>query len=100
MRLTLEQQQTIRDLVTGSLGEGVGVLVFGSRLDNSRRGGDLDLLLECPQHVPLLARAALKLRLEQELSMPVDLLFSEPGRPATDFESMARGKSQRLVGRL
>lgn len=96
MRLTREQQQIIRDLVAASLGEGAGVRVFGSRLDNNRRGGDLDLLLECSQHVPLLARAALKLRLEQALSIPVDLLFSEPGKPATDFESMVRAKSQRL----
>lgn len=96
MRLTPAQQQTIHQLVSSHLGEDAGVLVYGSRLNDRERGGDLDLLLECPRHVPLLARAALKLELEQALLMPVDLLFSEAGRPATDFEAVARAGAQRL----
>lgn len=46
MRLTAEQRQRIRRAAASTLGESATVRVFGSRLDDTARGGDLDLFVE------------------------------------------------------
>jgi hypothetical protein len=46
MRLTDDQIQAIRQSAQQIGGEQSHVRVFGSRLDDSARGGDLDLMLE------------------------------------------------------
>ncbi len=51
MRLTLEQIESIKETALEVLGEGSRVTLFGSRADNERRGGDIDLLFETSQHV-------------------------------------------------
>lgn len=45
IRLSGEQIATIRDVIRQEAGPGRRVRVFGSRLDDERRGGDLDLFL-------------------------------------------------------
>ena len=45
MRLTPEQQAAIRSAATEAFGPGVAVWLFGSRVDEARRGGDIDLLV-------------------------------------------------------
>jgi predicted nucleotidyltransferase len=49
MRLTDDQAQAIKQLACHIAGEQARVRVFGSRLDDSARGGDLDLMLELPE---------------------------------------------------
>jgi predicted nucleotidyltransferase len=51
MRLTEIQTQVIRQITLEAAGAEARVRVFGSRLDDSARGGDLDLLLELPAPV-------------------------------------------------
>ncbi|MHB1678516.1 MAG: nucleotidyltransferase domain-containing protein [Sulfuriferula sp.] len=46
MRLTQVQQAAIRSVSAQSFGERVGVWLFGSRLDDSKKGGDIDLYIE------------------------------------------------------
>lgn len=45
MRLTQEQIAAIRISVNEVFGPGTQVWLFGSRVDNRRRGGDIDLLV-------------------------------------------------------
>lgn len=45
MRLPPEQQAAIRTAAAEAFGEDVGVWLFGSRADDSWRGGDIDLLV-------------------------------------------------------
>ena len=47
MRLTRDQQTAIRSAIVETFGEGADVWLFGSRADDSKRGGDIDLLV-CP----------------------------------------------------
>ena len=47
MRLTQDQQAAIRTTATEVFGERVGVWLFGSRANDSKKGGDIDLLI-CP----------------------------------------------------
>ena len=66
MRLTTEQINTI--VTTSRTVAGVDTLVwlYGSRLDDTRHGGDIDLLIEPAPAVSLLDRARIKILLEQQ----------------------------------
>ncbi len=46
MRLSQSQRELILSGVREFVGPSVAVHVFGSRLDDSKRGGDVDLLLD------------------------------------------------------
>jgi len=45
MRLTESQIESIRQAVIETFGPGSQVWLFGSRVDDSKRGGDIDLLV-------------------------------------------------------
>lgn len=89
MRLTAEQINSTLVLVREHLGQNVGVAVYGSRLDEQRKGGDLDLLLESEAPVSRLQRAGLKLALEARLNMPVDILVHQRGTAPGAFQAIA-----------
>jgi len=46
MRLTPIQMKVIRDTARRCFGAGIEVWLFGSRVGNTRRGGDIDLFIE------------------------------------------------------
>jgi predicted nucleotidyltransferase len=48
MRLTPEQTRAIEQAARETFDPGSTVILFGSRLDDSARGGDIDLLIESP----------------------------------------------------
>lgn len=48
MRLTAEQVTVIRQAVAEVLGDDAEVRLFGSRVDDKRKGGDIDLYIEVP----------------------------------------------------
>ena len=96
MRLTPSQIQTICTTAQQTLGEGVKVSFFGSRLDDGRKGGDVDLLIEAQQEPDLLGRALLKNRLEERLQLPVDVVTASFDKPSA-FARMARTQSVTLM---
>lgn len=94
MRLTPEQQHQVIALVHEHLGDEAKVSLYGSRLHAQGRGGDVDLLVETVQPVPLMRKAALKLALEEAICLPVDLLFIRAGRPQSPFQALAAAAAQ------
>lgn len=81
MRLTDDQTQAIKQLAHQIAGEHVPVRVFGSRLDDSARGGDLDLMLELPEpaDTPALMAARFSARVSRlMLGRKVDVLIAAP----------------------
>lgn len=81
MRLTNYQIQAIRQLARQVAGSQARVSVFGSRLDDAARGGDLDLMIELPEPVnnPALMAAQLSAKVSRALhGRKVDVLLSAP----------------------
>jgi predicted nucleotidyltransferase len=73
MRLAPEQAAMVAGSIKRHLGEHARIWLFGSRLDNSKRGGDLDLYVETHPH-PLTNELRCKIELEEALDLPVDLI--------------------------
>lgn len=81
MRLTNEQAEKIRQLAHKIAGEKAHVLLFGSRLDDALKGGDVDLLLALPEPVenPALMAARLASQVSRALDgRRTDVLISAP----------------------
>jgi predicted nucleotidyltransferase len=98
MRLTDAQIDPIQSTVLAVLGQDATVSLFGSRLDDTRRGGDVDLLIEAQPEPALLDRALIKNRLEARLQLPVDIVTASPGHVSA-FARIARSQAQVLGGK-
>ena len=97
MRLTQQQVSTIIDITQAVVGANSGVWLYGSRLDDSRRGGDIDLMVESNPPVNLLQRVRIKIALEAKLNRPVDVMALTAGAPASPFTQIAMAGAVRLV---
>ena len=81
MRLTGDQVEAIRRLAIEVDGDQVRVRVFGSRLDDAARGGDVDIMLELAEPVdnPALLAAQMSARVSRVMNgRKVDVLLSAP----------------------
>lgn len=70
--------------------------MFGSRLDDGARGGDIDLLVESEDDLSPLQRASLKLAIEARIGLPADVLSIKRGDPPTAFQQIALAKGVEL----
>lgn len=81
MRLSQQTRQVIRNTVREVFGAEATVKLFGSRLDDNARGGDIDLLVDLPsvradrERKTLQLIARLQLRLGDQ---PIDVLVVDP----------------------
>lgn len=96
MRLTSEQQRAILRIARRHVGVQATVRVYGSRLQNDLRGGDVDLMIEGQQRLAPLTRAALQLDLQEALQLPVDILYHQADQPLSPFQVIAKAASQPL----
>jgi predicted nucleotidyltransferase len=78
MRLTPAQVETIKSTTSAVLGEGARVTLFGSRLDDRQKGGDVDLYIEVPEP-RLMQKIRCKVQLQDRLDIPVDLIVKPLG---------------------
>jgi predicted nucleotidyltransferase len=81
MRLTDHQIAAIRILAHQLAGTQSRVRVFGSRIDDTKQGGDLDLMLELPDPVenPAFLAAQLAAKVSRLMNgRKVDVLLSAP----------------------
>lgn len=93
MRLTLKEQATIRETVLAVAGTGSRVRLFGSRVDDLARGGDIDLLVELNHDVakPVLLSARIGARLQQALGdRHIDVLLAAPNLREQAIHRVAR----------
>ena len=84
MRLTREQVEVIRQAVLRCFGEEATVRLFGSRTDDAKRGGDIDLLITTRIGDPgAVARAEIAFQVEVQQALGeqrIDVLVDYPGR--------------------
>jgi predicted nucleotidyltransferase len=78
MRLTPAQIDTIQSTVHTVLGDGAQVTLFGSRVDDQQKGGDVDLYVETAQP-DLMKKIRCKVSLQDQLDLPVDLIVKPLG---------------------
>lgn len=93
MRLAPSTQETIRSLTREVFGPQARVRVFGSRVDDEARGGDIDLLVELASPDSERNRKALTLtaRLQQQLGdQPFDVLVLDPTTEPQPIHQQAR----------
>ena len=84
MRLTLDQIQAIKQTAHAVLGEDARVILFGSRADDAKKGGDIDLLFETDHPVANRATTAgaLYVSLIRKLGdRKIDILLKDVATP-------------------
>lgn len=100
MRLTPEQVKGIRAIVAEQAGDDAIVRLFGSRLDDEARGGDVDLLVEIPHAVdapaPLAARIAGRVSSRLMDGRKVDVVLWAPNLMRLPIHEIARREGVRL----
>ena len=99
MRLTDYQIQFIRQLAYQVAGSQSRVRVFGSRLDDTAHGGDIDLMLELPEPVdnPALIAAQMSARVSRAMhGRKVDVLLSAPNLMRLPIHDLAFKEGQLL----
>lgn len=96
MRLSAGQTATILSCVRQHFGADAQVMLFGSRLDDTARGGDVDLLVESVEAPTLRQRALATIALGQALNLPVDIVAVQRGTTGSAFSRIARSKARPL----
>lgn len=84
MRVTPKTREIIRDTTRQVFGQDAQVKLFGSRVDDLQRGGDIDLLVELPRPLPDSRKRSLTLaaRLQMQLGdQPIDIVVIDPQTP-------------------
>ena len=92
MRLSQQQQQTIRDEARAIFGPCVQVRVFGSRLDNEVRGGDIDIHIETRGNAAerLAGELQLYAHLQRRLGeRSIDIIVHDRDQPRRDIDRHA-----------
>jgi predicted nucleotidyltransferase len=54
MRLSINDIENIKNTAKDVFGNSVRVILFGSRVNDNEKGGDIDLLIEAPENTALL----------------------------------------------
>ena len=92
MRLDDKTREIIKTEVASQLGAEAIVRLFGSRVDDTQRGGDIDLLIEPGQHLAhrIQAEGSLSARLYIMLGgRKVDVLIKDPLKPLLPIHEQA-----------
>ncbi len=91
MRLTDHEIAAIKAAARGAFGDNVVVRLFGSRVDDRRRGGDIDLLVEVDRPGDEAHQKAMFEERFWRLTEPrkVDVLVAVRGKAPGPFERIA-----------
>ncbi len=99
MRLSRQSQQIVRDTVREIFGLDANVKLFGSRINDDARGGDIDLLVELPSTTTEIERKTMQLTARLQLRIgdqPIDVLVLDPSTPRQSIHEQASMTGIRL----
>lgn len=100
MRLNPQQIETLKHLTAEQFGSDAELRLFGSRIDDRARGGDVDLPVEVSVavHQPALRAARLAARMSRALrGRRVDVLLAAPNLASLPIHRIAREQGRRLL---
>ena len=89
MRLSPRELAAIRQTLS-DFDQGSRLWLFGSRVDDAARGGDIDLYWEVSRPISLRQSLALEYRLAALCDTQVDLLVRNPGQAELPIHQIAR----------
>ncbi len=95
MRLQPQHILAIKQLTQDIFGSQAVVRLFGSRLDDTVRGGDVDLHIDCPERVESPALAISRLGAACSRAMfgrKVDVVLSAPGLSELPIHRVAKAE--------
>lgn len=88
MRLSTFEIEFIKDLAIQHFGTGTSVYLFGSRIDNTKKGGDIDLFIQNSNNKELTIKN--KLHFLTDLVMKIgeqkiDVVLDQPNKVEPNF---------------
>ena len=97
MRLSEAERKAIKDCAAEVFGSQAEVRLFGSRVDDSALGGDIDLYVETDREVPLSDELTFKSRLKDRIGeQKIDIVIHVRGSEASLIEQSAQSTSVAL----
>ncbi|NPA12002.1 MAG: nucleotidyltransferase domain-containing protein [Epsilonproteobacteria bacterium] len=85
MRLSEKEVEIIKKIIFSEVGE-CEIYLFGSRVDDSKRGGDVDLMIK--KDISTFKRLLIKSKLKEALFKPVDLVVYTNGESLIEKEAI------------
>lgn len=92
MRLTPFQQSQLKAITREVCGEDAQIFVFGSRLDDNKKGGDIDLLIKLNQEVSNPAWIVAKVQAKAMIKLgeqKIDVLIDAPNLTRLPIHNIA-----------
>ncbi|PIP03773.1 MAG: hypothetical protein COZ23_10590 [Hydrogenophilales bacterium CG_4_10_14_3_um_filter_58_23] len=92
MRLTIQEVDVIKATARRIFGSGVRIWLFGSRVDDSKRGGDIDLYLETDEILESAGQAASRFGAELQMQLgeqKIDVLVVDPATQRQKIHEIA-----------
>lgn len=91
MRLSQKYIDIIKSTIADRV-ENATIFLFGSRVDDSKKGGDIDLFVQTTQPLTLKEELEILARLEMNgIRRKIDLIIDSPQRRKKDFFSKIKG---------
>ena len=92
MRVTTKEQEVIKSYAMSIFGDGSSVYIFGSRADDTKRGGDIDIYIETSEDDILDKKIQYLVELEKKLGeQRVDIVINNNKDQKPIFEIARRG---------
>lgn len=88
MRLNSKEITSIRHIL-GELDPAGQIYLFGSRVDDSRKGGDIDIFLNASRIIELKTQLTIQYRLTTACNTHVDLLVKNPNQSMQPIHEIA-----------
>jgi predicted nucleotidyltransferase len=95
MRLTKKDSEAISAVAKSVFGENTKISLFGSRTDNSEKGGDIDLIIQCNSAISGVERYELKIKFLVQLKkiigdQKIDVLIEDAKQQNSVFNTIRK----------